>query len=80
MSDGAICYLLVAVVSVALIVWGFMSVFGKQLASENDTQVIQRQLRGFALLLVAQIALVLGSSLCMGMGFSLKDLTKSIKM
>jgi hypothetical protein len=77
-SDGSLCYLVAGVVSVGLIIWGFMQIFGKQLASENDNQVIQRQLKGFALLLVAQIVLVLGSALCAGMGFTLKGLSKSL--
>lgn len=79
-SDGAVCYLVVAVASIALAVYGFMQVLGKQLASENDTQVIQRQIRGFAYLMLAQLVMVLGAGLCSGMGFSLKDLSRAMKM
>jgi len=79
MSDGLVCYALVAVVSVALIVYGFMQVLNKQIASENDIQVIQRQIRGFAFLMLAQVVLVLGSALCAGMGFSLKELSKAVR-
>jgi len=79
MSDSAICYLLVAVASIGLVVYGFMQVLNKQLASENDVQVLQRQIRGFAFLMLAQIVLVLGSALCTGLGFSFKDLSKAIR-
>ena len=80
MSDGAVCYLVVAAITIGLSVWGFIQIFQKQLASESDSQVLQRQLRGFALLVVAQIALFLGQSLCTGMGFSLKGLTRAMKL
>lgn len=79
-SDGAICYVLVAAVSIGVLVYGFMQVLGKQMPSENDTQVIQRQIRGFAWLMLSQIVLVLGMGMCSGMGFSLRDLAKSMKM
>ena len=79
-SDSALCYIVVAVVSIALVVYGFLQILGKQLPSENDTQVIQRQIRGFAWLMLAQIVLVLGGALCAGMGFSLREITRSIKM
>lgn len=68
MSDsGSLCYILVLAVSVALVIYGFMLLLQKQHAGENDVQVLQRQLRGIAYLMLSQLVLVLGMSLCVGM-------------
>lgn len=80
MSDNAsLCYIVVAVVSIGLVIFGFTQILGKQLPAENDTQVVQRQIRGFAWLMLSQLVLVMGSSFCMGMGFSLRDVARSIR-
>lgn len=43
---------------VGLIVYGFIQIFQREKESENDIQVIQRQIRGFACILLSQILLV----------------------
>lgn len=81
MSDNAsLCYLVVAIATIGLVIFGFTQILGKQLPAENDTQVIQRQIRGFAWLMLSQLVLVMGSSFCMGMGFTLKDVSRSLRM
>lgn len=81
MSDNAsLCYIVVAVATIGLVIFGFNKILTPQQHSENDTQVIQRQIRGFAWLMLSQIVLVLGSSMCMGMGFTLRDVSRSLSM
>ncbi len=65
-STLSLCSLSVMVVSVALIVYSFYLVFLQKSGGENDLNVIQRQLRGFALLIVANLVMVLGMILCAG--------------
>lgn len=80
MSDGALCYSLATIVSIGLLVYGFMQILGKQMPAENDSQVVQRQIRGFAFLMLAQVSLLLGMSLCSGMGFSLGGVFKAMRL
>lgn len=67
MSQLGLCSIIAIALSIALIVKGFMEILKLQLPGETDAQVIQRQLRGFAHLLLSQIVLVLGLSLCIGL-------------
>lgn len=48
-----------SIVVIGLIVYGFLQIFGREKATENDVQVIQRQIRGFACILLAQIVLAI---------------------
>ena len=80
MADGAsLCYLLVLAVSIAFVIYGFMLLLEKQRSSENDVQVVQRQLRGMAFLLLSQVILVLGLSLCLGsLGGGMDSLRRAV--
>ena len=62
----SLCSLLVMAAAVALIVFSFIGIFERQKAGESDSQVIQRQLRGFALLIVANLVMGVGMALCAG--------------
>jgi len=62
----SVCSLVVMVAAVALTVLAFMHIFRRAHDSENDLNVIQRQLRGFAVLMVAQLVMVLGAMVCAG--------------
>lgn len=62
----SICSLVVLVVSVLLTVYAFYTIFQHNVVGENDVQGVQRQLRGFAILMVANIVMVLGMLLCAG--------------
>ena len=79
-TEAGLCYLVVAVATIAFVIYGFMQILGKQLPTETDTQVIQRQIKGFAFLMLSQLILVMGSGLCAGMGFSLRDAQRSLKL
>lgn len=61
-----LCVLLISILCLALIVLGFRMIFQKHMDAENDAQVLQRQLRGFGLLILAQVLLVSGLALCLG--------------
>lgn len=76
-----VCFVLAIALSVGLVVYGFMQLLQKEKASENELQVIQRQLRGFAYLMLAQLLLVLGMSLCVGLDINaFKNIVKSVRM
>lgn len=62
----SLCSLVVMVSSVALVVYAFYHIFQQKKNNENDLNVIQRQIRGFALLIVAQIVMMVGMMLCAG--------------
>ena len=62
----SLCSIAVMLISCAIIIYAFYGIFREQVANENDMNVIQRQLRGFALLMVSNIVMVLGMLLCTG--------------
>jgi len=73
-----LCYLLMVIVSIGFLVWGFMDLLKKQQSGENDVQVIQRQIRGFAFIMIAQVVLVVGSMICFGMSGGLDQLSRAV--
>jgi hypothetical protein len=79
MEDTGVCYFLALAVSVGFIIYGFMLLLQKEKPTENDVQVIQRQIKGFAFIMLAQVILVLGTSLCFSLGGSLNVIKKSFK-
>lgn len=71
MNTGAtsLCYLVVIVLSVIFLIWGFMDLLRQRQAHETtETAVISRQMRGLGLILLSQVILVLGAALCYGLG------------
>ena len=60
----SICSLVVMIASAALTLYSFYAIFRGKVGDENDLNVIQRQLRGFALLLVANLVMIFGMILC----------------
>ena len=62
----SLCSLVVMIASAALTVYAFYYIFQQKLPTENDLNVIQRQMRGFALLMVANLVMILGMMLCAG--------------
>jgi len=77
----SLCYILVLALCIGLVIYGFMQLLKKQMVGESDAQVQQRQLRGFAYLVLAQVVLVLGMALCVGLNLeSVKKMVKSARM
>lgn len=72
------CVTIVLVIAVVLVVYGFLQLFGREKATENDVQVVQRQIRGFACILLAQVILVLGVGFCLGED-GIQGMIRSIK-
>ncbi len=62
----SLCSLAVMVAAAALTVLAFYHIFQQKKDSENDLNIIQRQIRGFALLMVANLVMILGMMLCAG--------------
>ena len=69
-GEGAqICWFIILVLSVGFFIWGLMDLLKKQQADEPETgDVISRQIRGFAYIMISQVVLVLGGALCYGKG------------
>lgn len=64
-----LCYLVVIVLSIVFLIWGFMELLKKKMHYEKtETQVISRQIRGIGLLLLSGVVLSLGGALCYGLG------------
>lgn len=58
------CFIIVLVVSIAFLVYGFMDLMKK--GNEQGVDRISRQLKGFAFIMLSQVVLVLGGALCLG--------------
>lgn len=66
-GSTSLCYLIVVIISIGFLIWGFMDLLRKRQHSETtETQVISRQIRGAGLLLLSQVILILGIALCSG--------------
>lgn len=63
-SAANICGLVVVALSLYLVYMGFKDAIDKKKGGEQDLHVIQRQLRGFAYLALAPVALLLGLYVC----------------
>ncbi len=70
-----LCYLLVLVVAIGFVVYGFMDLLRpKQPNEKSQVDVISRQIRGFALIMVSQIVLIFGAMVCFGMAGGMKQI------
>lgn len=75
-----LCYLLVLIISIGFLVWGFMDLLRRQQPTEKaQTDVISRQIRGFAFIMLAQVVLLLGSMICFGLTGGMDQLTSAIE-
>ncbi|MFW5895636.1 MAG: hypothetical protein ACOCT9_02710 [archaeon] len=79
--DGTqLCYIIVLVAAVILVVWGFMELLRQRQKDEHtETQVISRQIRGFAFIMLGQVVLVLGAMLCFGMSGGVEEMGKKLR-
>ena len=79
-GDGTqLCYLLVLIISIGFLVWGFMDLLKRQQPNEkSQTDVISRQVRGFAFIMMAQVVLLLGSMICLGLTGGLAQIGDAI--
>lgn len=78
-STTQLCYLIALLFAVALVVYGFMELLKEQQPSEKtQAEVISRQIRGFALIMLAQVVLVLGAAVCFGTTGGVESLGKAL--
>ncbi|HMP31385.1 MAG TPA: hypothetical protein PKD85_17415 [Saprospiraceae bacterium] len=81
MTEVGLCFLLVVLVSMALIIYGFSMVLRRRESHERDEDVVQRQLRGFGYLLLSQLVLIVGSAVCVGLNMDVfSKMVKSVRM
>lgn len=66
-TGSIVCFVVAAIIAIGLIIWGFIEIFKAQQVGESDVQVLQRQLKGFAFLILASIVWVALGAIC-GMG------------
>ena len=75
-----LCYLLITLASVVMLFYGLRDILQKRKNSETDNiAVISRQIRGFGILMLAQIMIIVGGSLCMGLSGGVTSLTSYIR-
>jgi hypothetical protein len=75
------CYVVSLALAVGLVFYGFMQLLQREKPSENDVQVLQRQLRGFGYLMLAQLILVIGMAFCVGLNLDgFKQMVRSVRM
>jgi len=62
-----VCILLVLVITLVLLGYGFYDVLKGQKTSEDDpAQTISRQIRGIGLIILGHIVFVVGMAICLG--------------
>lgn len=61
----SVCSFTVMIAAVILIVIAFYNIFKNQTERETEIGVIQRQIKGFALVFIANLVIVVGTMLCM---------------
>ena len=78
-NNTQLCYLLILIVAIGFLVWGFMDLLKRQQPHEKTTaDIISRQIRGFAFIMVSQVVLIFGSMICFGLTGGIKQLGKAI--
>jgi hypothetical protein len=65
-NNISLCSLVVMILSVAILVYAFYFIFLQKQNNENDINVIQRQIRGFALITVSNLVMIIGTIVCAG--------------
>ena len=79
MPDMSLCYVAAILASVALLVWGLMDILKKrQPAEASEEAVISRQIRGFGILLLSQMVLIIGGALCFGVSGGAERVLKDV--
>ena len=78
-SNTSLCYILVLVLSAAVVIYGFIQLLQRQRPGENDVQVLQRQLRGLAYLILSLVIMSIGVSLCFFNGNGPDLVSKAIR-
>ena len=59
-----LCFLVVLIVSIAVLAFGLMDALKKRQSNESNDATLQRQLRGFAMIVLANVIFVIGAGVC----------------
>lgn len=79
MRDMSICYVISIIIAVVLTVYGLMDILREQQSDELTQQaVIARQIRGFGLLVLAQLVVMLGGATCAALSSGAEKLMKDV--
>lgn len=79
MNDMSLCYILIIIASVVLTVYGLMDILAKQQPDEStQNEVISRQIRGFGILVLAQVVLIVGGATCAGFSNGFERLFRDV--
>ena len=79
MRDMSICYILAIAVSVALAAYGLFDILKQRQPDEiTEQEVISRQIRGFGLLVLAQVVMLVGGATCAGLSSGMERLMKDV--
>ena len=80
MDATQICYIVTLAVAIGFFIWGFMELLKKRQPNEKDTvDVISRQIRGFAFLMLTSVVLIFGAWVCYGFSGGLETLGSRLK-
>jgi hypothetical protein len=63
------CYIITLIIVAVIVIIGLMDILRKRNASEDNLEAIQRQIRGFGLLILSSLVLIVGTSICLGIDF-----------
>lgn len=63
-NAGRICEIVIVVISIMLLVYGFQAIMQEKPKSWEDGTMMTNQIRGFGYLLLSQIAVVVGLFVC----------------
>ncbi len=65
-DSSSLCYIATIVVTIILVIWGFMDILKSKQTGETDTsEVISRQIKGFGFLVLGQLVLIIGIAICL---------------
>jgi hypothetical protein len=79
MKGAGVCYIFVILLTIGLMVWGFLDVLKKRQSSEpTELATISRQIRGFGMMILSSVVLFVGIALCMGASGGLDALLTSV--
>ena len=79
MNDMSICYILTIVASIALAIYGLRDILLSQQVDEPTMQhTTSRQIRGFGILILAQLVLLVGGATCAGLASGFEKLLRDV--
>jgi hypothetical protein len=69
------CTVITALISLAILIWGFVMIFRKKEMGDSDVKQVSEQIKGFGLVLLSMYVLTIGISICVG-GYGLYEYSR----